>query len=135
MKRTEYLLSVKSGGWSHHPTAHDPDYRLLSFQLIANRAGKPLGGNNVQAVVGAPDQTRTALDEDIAMWLASGWWVTFRNQFADAPGVATEIVASAEDQLTELTAELHGARGARTEALTAELFDAVFPAEGPDYWR
>jgi hypothetical protein len=75
------------------------------------------------------------LDEDVAMWLASGWWVSLRNQFAKSPDVATEILTSVEDELAEFTARLSDARGERTEGLTAELFGTVFDAEGPDYWR
>lgn len=33
MKRASDLLNPKSGGWSHHPDAHHPDYRLLNFML------------------------------------------------------------------------------------------------------
>ena len=135
MTRAMYLLSVKSGGWSHHPSAHHSDYRLLNFQLVVSRDGKPLGGNNVQAVFGAPDQTRYRLDEDVAMWLPSEWWVSLRNHFAKVPDVATEILTSVQGRLTEVTAQLSDARGERTEELTAELFGTVFRAEGPDYWR
>jgi hypothetical protein len=135
MKRATYLLSAKSGGWSHHPDASHPDYRLLNFRLVASRDGKPLGGNNVQAVLGAPDQPRYRLDEDVAMWLPSGWWVSLRNHFAKAPDVATEILTSVQDRLGEVTAALSDARGKRTEELTAELFGTVFRAEGPDPWR
>ena len=64
------------------------------------------------------------------MWLRSGWPVSFRNQFARAPDVATEILRSAEAALSELTAELTIARGARTEELTYELFATDFVARG-----
>jgi hypothetical protein len=135
MTRATYLLSAKSGGWSHHPDAHHPDYRLLNFRLVVSRDGTPLGGNNVQAVLGAPDQTRYRLDEDVAMWLPSGWWVSLRNQFARAPDVATEILTSVQDRLAHVTSQLSDARGERTEELTAALFSTVFHAEGRDYWR
>ncbi len=135
MKTVSFLLRPKSGAWSHHPGAHDPAYRLLSFTLRASREGKPLGGNNVQAVVGAPDRTRYRLDQDVAFWLPSGWWVSLRNQFAQAPDIATEIFKSVEDALSPLTEELTTARGARTEELTRELFATTFHAAGRDYWR
>lgn len=135
MKRASDLLNPKSGGWSHHPDAHHPDYRLLNFMLTASRDGSPLGGNHVQAVLGAPDQTRFRLDEEVAIWLPSGWWVSLRNQFRQAPEVATEILSSVDDELAEATALLSAARGRRTEELSADLFGKVFRAEGPDYWR
>ncbi len=135
MKRVTYILSVKSGGWSHHPAAHHPEYRLLNFLLVASRGGKRLGGHNVQAVVGAPDQPRYGLDEDVAIWLPSDWWVSLRNEFAKAPDVATEILTSVGDQLDEITAQLSDARGERTEQLTEALFGTVFHAQGPDHWR
>jgi hypothetical protein len=130
-----YRLRVKSGGWSHHPNAHDPAYRLLNFALTVDRERGPLGGNNVQAFVGAPDRQRFHLDRDVAVWLPSGWWVTLRNHFARAPDVATEIVKSVEQPLSEITGELTVARGARTEDLTRELFAMTLDAKGPDYWR
>jgi hypothetical protein len=74
MKRAIYLLRAKSDGWSHHPDAHHPDYRLLNFMLTASRDPRRLGGNNVQTVLGAAeDQTRHRLDEEVAVWLPSGW--------------------------------------------------------------
>jgi hypothetical protein len=135
MHEVGYRLRAKSGAWSHHPDAHDPEYRLLSFALTAERAGGPLGGNNVQAVVGAPDQKRYRLDQAVAVWLPSGWWVSLRNQLAQAPEVGTQILESVEHPLSEITAELGTARGARTEELTRDLFAVTFDASGPDYWR
>lgn len=136
MKETDFLLRVKSGGWSHHPGAHDPAYRLLNFTLVASRGEKPLGGNNVQAKLRAPDQPPELRHPNVDdMWLRSGWSVSFRNQFAQAPDVATEILRSVEAQLAELTAELTTARGARTEELTRELFATEFLARGRHYWR
>jgi hypothetical protein len=130
-----YRLRVKSGGWSHHPDAHDPEYRLLDFALVADREGGSLGGNNVQVVVGAPDNRRFGLDRAVAIWLPSGWWVTLRNHFARAPDAATEILDSVEEPLSEITGKLTAARGARAEDLTRELFGMTFDAQGPNYWR
>jgi hypothetical protein len=135
MHQVGYRLRAKSGGWSHHPDAHDPGYRLLSFTLTASREDGSLGGNNIQAVVGVPDKKRYRLDQHVALWLPSGWWVSLRNQFAHAPDIATEILKSAERQLSEITGELSTASGVRTEELTRELFAATFDARGPDYWR
>lgn len=135
MKEASFLLRPKSGGWSHHPDAHHRDYRLLHFTLTVRREDRSLGGNNVQAVLGAPDQTRYGLNQDVAVWLRSGWWVSLRNQFARAPDVATEIIKSVEDALCDVTAELTTARGARTEELTHDLFATTFHAKGRDYWR
>jgi hypothetical protein len=135
MDKVGYRLRVKSGGWSHHPDAHDPEYRLLNFRLIADRDDVPLAGNNIQAVVGAPDRTRYGLDQDVAVWLPSGWWVSLRNHFSRAPDVATEILQSVETPLSQITGELTSARGARTEELTRDLFATTFHARGRDYWR
>ena len=135
MDRVRDRLRVKSGGWSHHPDAHDPEYRLLNFRLIADRQDGPLGGNNIQAVVGAPDRTRYGLDQDVAVWLPSGWWVSLHNHFAQAPEVATEIITSVENPLSEITAALTTARGIRTEELTRDLFAMTFHATGRDLWR
>ena len=136
MKEVSFLLRAKSAGWTAHPDAHDPDYRLLNFTLAASRGGKPLGGNNVQAKLRAPDQPpeRRAQNAD-DMRLTSGWSVSFRNQFAHAPDVATEILESVESALSEVTANLTTARGARTEQLTRDLFATTFHAKGRDYWR
>ena len=130
-----YLLRPKSGGWTAHPKAHSPDQRLLNFNLTAERRGTPVGGHNIQVVLGAPDQKRYGLNEDVAMWLASGWWLTLRNEFAKAPEVAAEILESACEALTAITAEATTARGAEAEALSRKLFSMSFEASGPDYWR
>jgi hypothetical protein len=135
MRRVAYRLRVKSGGWSHHPDAHDAAYRLLSFRLTADREDRPLAGNAIQAVVGAPDQPRYRLDADVAIWLPSGWWVSLRDRFARAPDVATGILESIEDPLSEITGRLTTARGERTEQLTRELFATTFQATGRDHWR
>jgi hypothetical protein len=130
MKEARFTLRPKSGAWSQ-----DPDCRLLHFTLVASREGEPLGGNNVQARLGAPDQARYRLDRDVALWLRSGWWVSLRNQFAQVPEVATQILGSVHAELSEVTAALTTARGARTEELTHDLFARTFDAEGRDYWR
>ncbi len=134
MNSTHYLLRPKSGAWNTHPDAHSPDYRLLRFDMTAECHGRPLGGHNIQAVVGAPDEVQVGLDRDVAIWLASGWWVTLRNEFALAPGIALSVLESVADQLSAITAEATVARGAATEALTRKLFIKTFDANGPDYW-
>ena len=135
MQTTPYRLRPKSGAWAAHPDARSPDQRLLRFDLTVERSGKPLGGHNVQAVLGAPDQPRYRLDEDVAMWLASGWWVSLRNEFAHAPGVAVVILQSVAGELSALTAEATKARGADAQALSEKLFASTFDGTGPDYWR
>lgn len=135
MKRAQYVLRAKSGGWNEHPDNISHNYRLLNFTMTVEREGAPLGGNNIQLYLGAPDEKRHGLDEDVALWLASGWWVSLRNQFARAPDVATEIVGSVADSLTHLTTRAQNARGRETEAVTAEIFAMSLRAEGPDYWR
>ena len=80
-------------------------------------------------------QTRYRLDEDVAMWLPSGWWVTLRNEFAQAPGVAVTVLESVADQLSAITAEATTARGRDAQALSDKLFSCVFDGSGPDYRR
>jgi hypothetical protein len=87
VRSARYTLRPRSGGWS--------DGRLVRFDLTAEREGRPLGGHNVQLVVGEAGRPRYGLDDDVAMWLPSGWWVTLRNQFAQAPNVAVAVVRSA----------------------------------------
>jgi hypothetical protein len=134
MRQTRYVLRAKSGAWSAHPDAHSPDYRLLRFDLTVERDGKRLGGNNIQAVVGAADEPRPGLDSDVCIWLESGWWVSLRNHFAAAPEVAAAILASVADSLSALTAEATEARGKDAEAVTKKVFSAAFTAVGPDHW-
>lgn len=134
MRQAEYLLRAKSGAWTAHPNAHSPDNRLLQFDMTVERDGERLGGNNIQAVVGAPDRERRGLDADVCVWLASGWWVSLRNQFADAPDVAAAILASVADSLSALTDEATHARGNDAEAVTQKVFAAALQATGPDYW-
>jgi hypothetical protein len=135
VKSTGYTLRARSGGWNAHPDAHAPDYRLLRFDMSASRGGERLGGNNVQVVLGAPDQKRYRLDLDVALWLESGWWVTLRNQFAQATGVGVAIVESVATELSAITAEATSARGPETESLNKRLWAMSFGAHGPDYWR
>jgi hypothetical protein len=127
----EYVLQARSAAWSDHPAAHAPGYRLLSFQLSASCEGERIGGNNVQAVVGAPDQPRRGLDESVAVWLASRWWVSLRNESADTPEIAIEILTAAEPALDRITDGLTAARGTRSEELSQRLFDTVFRSHGP----
>lgn len=131
----ELRAAPKSGGWTCHPDhQNSPENRLLSFTLTVRYDGKRLGGTNIQVVVGAPDQPRHGLNEDVALWLDSGWCVTFRNQFALAPCVGTEIILSVANQLSVLTVEATSARGPDAAELTHRLFSTTFHGEGPAYW-
>jgi hypothetical protein len=89
--------------------------------------GKQLGGNNIQLVVGAPGQTRVGLDEDVILWLDSGWWVTLRNEFARAPDVAHRILESAADALSAITSDPRGADASILDSTAIE-------AAGPSHW-
>jgi hypothetical protein len=109
--------------------------RLVGFDLCVQRAGAELGGHNVQIVIGAPDEPRRGLSQEVAMILDSGWWVSLRNQFAQAPSVAVEIIRSAEANLDQATASILAASGVEEERLIEQLFETTFPASGPDYWR
>lgn len=108
--------------------------QLVHFDMTVERDGQQLGGHNVQVVVGAPGRPRYGLDRDVALTLDSGWWVTLRNQFADAPCVALEILESVRRDLSEITAEATEAYFGEADAVTKELFARVFSATGPDYW-
>lgn len=129
MKRTEYVLRPRSGGWTG-----GIDSRLVHFDMTLEHHGKPLGGHNVQVVLGAPDRVRRGLDEEVALTLPSGWWVSLRNQFALAPCVALEILESASDRLAQITREATEATGEATHELSRKLFATVVEATGPDYW-
>src|SRR5580698_6491228 len=103
----EYILRPKSGTWTNAPDV--PHDRLLRFDMTVTHDGTSLGGNNIQVVLGAPDQSRTGLDEDVVLWLDSGWWVTLRNEFARAPGVALRALESIAGELSAITADPRGA--------------------------
>jgi hypothetical protein len=103
--------------------------------MTVERDGKKLGGNNIQLVVGAPDRLRRGLDEDVAMWLSSGWWVALRNQFSLASCVAMEVLNSIENELSSITSEVNEARGPDAAEVSERLFATTFTGEGPDYWR
>jgi hypothetical protein len=134
MRTDRYSLHAKSGSWTRHPDAHSPDYRLLRFMMTVECDGERLGGNNVQVVIGAPDRPRTGLDEEVAMWLDSGWWVTLRNQFAQVPTVAFQILQSVADDLSRLTGAATTARGIDAEEVTLRVFSTTLEADGPAYW-
>ncbi len=89
--------------------------------------GKPLGGNNIQVVLGAPGETRIGLDEDVVLWLDSGWWVTVRNEFARAPDVARRVLESVADDLSAITADPQGAEA-------PVVFQSTFQGTGPRHW-
>jgi hypothetical protein len=86
-------------------------------------------------VLGAQDLLRYRLDREVALWLDSGWWVSLRNQFAQAPQVGIAIVESIAQPLSAITAEATSARGTETEALGERLWAMAFETRGPDYWR
>lgn len=136
MNRSQYILRPKSGAWTAHPTRSDShDYRILRFDMTVEHGGKKLGGNNVQLVVGAPDRVRRGLDEDVAMWRSSGWWVALRNQFSFAPCVAMEVLNSIANELSSITSEANEARGPDAAEVSERLFATTFTGEGPGYWR
>ena len=101
--------------------------------MRVERHGKQLGGHNLQVVVEAEFWPRH--DDKVALWLASGWCISFRNQFEMQPQVAVKIVESVADQLSAITAEANRATDAETKALMQRLRQTVFEATGPDYWR
>jgi hypothetical protein len=135
MNRTQYILRPKSGAWTGHPSRSDAnDYQILGFDMTVEYGGKKLGGNNIQLALGAPDSVRRGLDEDVAMWLSSGWWVTLRNQFSTARCVAMEVLNSVADELSSITAEATEARGSNAAEVSERLFATTFTGEGPAHW-
>ena len=134
MRETRYLLRTKSAAWRARRAPHEGD-RLTELLITVERGGVPLGGNNIQLVAGAPDRRRSGLNEDVVMWLDSGWWLTLRNQFADAPHVAAEILASAADRLSELTdCADRGGRPGDGDSFWQQIRATTIVATGPDYW-
>ncbi len=134
MDSVEYVLRPKSLH-STRPPAPNPEYRLLGFDLIVERRGKALGGNNIQAVVGAPSEERYGLDEDVALWLRSGWWVSLRNEFAAVPDVAIGVLRAVADELEAITSRATESEGSEAYAVTQELFETELRATAPDHWR
>jgi hypothetical protein len=126
MRQTEYVLRPRSYGWRED--------RLVRFDVTVEHGGRPLGGRAVQVVLGAPGEVRRGLDSDVALTLDSGWWITLRNHFALAPGVAVQIIESVRDALNELTAEANEASAEATDALWRRLCSTGLRAVGPDYW-
>ena len=105
------------------------------LDLIVERRGKALGGNNIQAVVGAPSEERYGLDEDVALWLRSGWWVSLRNEFAAVPDVAIGVLRAVADELEAITSRATESEGSEAYAVTQELFETELRATAPDHWR
>ena len=122
----EYVLRPKSGTWTTSSGA--PSDRLLRFDMTVIYDGKPLGGNNIQVVLGAPSEARTGLDEDVVPWLDSGWWVTLRNAFARAPDVARRIVESIADELSAITDDPRGADA-------NVVLSTALETSGPEHWQ
>jgi hypothetical protein len=134
MNTIDYTLRPRSGTWSPRLES-----RLVAFDITVERHGRPLGGHNIQAFLFAPDyQPRDyrarGLDDDVALTLESGWWITLRNQFAEAPDIAAQILASAAKDLSAATAEASVAREDEIAPLWQRLRAARFSAAGPDYW-
>jgi hypothetical protein len=135
MRQAHFDLAMKSGGWTHHPNRRtDPDARMINFTLVSLMDGQPLGGHNIQAYVGSAT-ARHGPPDDVDLWLSSGWWVAYRNQFAQGPDVASEIFAAVEAELSNITAELEHARGAEMAEASDRLRAMTFHAEAPQYWR
>lgn len=110
-------------------------YRLWYFTMTAERAAKRLGGNSVQVVIGAPDMPRSGRNETVALWLDSGWWISLRNQFAQAPEVAVIILRSVSDDLSAATAEATNTRGKQASEVELTVSSLLLDATGHDRWR
>ncbi len=108
-------------------------YRIWSITLRAQGPEGQLISHNMQVKLGAPELERRRAD-DIVLVLESGWWVTLRHEFANAPKTATAIVASASAELSEATALLTNARGDEASDLARALQARTFAAVGPAGW-
>lgn len=91
---SETVTRLRSASCRSRASRSSGSLTVVRF-MYASIPSTALGGTSIEAVVGAPDQPRHGLDEDVEMWLDTGWWVTLRNQFALAPCVANEIILSA----------------------------------------
>jgi hypothetical protein len=100
MRTASYTLITKSAFLGER--VEGP--RILGFSMRVECEGAQLGGNNVQLTLGAPDRLRHGLDNPVAMWLPTDWWVSLRNQFERTPDVAATILRSAEAELSKTTA-------------------------------
>jgi hypothetical protein len=145
MREVTFELRVKSGSWvpeDDQPRAAGMSgftsvpMRMTGFTLRASRDGVALGGHNIQAHVHAPGRKPGPYDDPDCpdLTLASGWGVWFRNQFAQAPDVAAQVIGSVEAELSEVTLELGRASAAESTRLSERLFAMEFHAAGPDYW-
>jgi len=105
MNRTTYTLRPRSGAWTG-----GEDSRFAGFDITVARGGRALGGHNVQAAFGSADSSDPRYN--VALTLGSGWWVTLRNQLAQAPEVAAAILHSAQAGLELVTAEANTVEGA-----------------------
>lgn len=137
-----YLLVPRAAALSENPSGSNwrpywdaPDaYRLWTVTLGAQGPnGRPIS-HNLQVKAGAPDLSRGRADENVVLWLPSGWWVTLRHEFAAAPRTATAIVVSAIEQLSNFTSRATDARGEEASALQVEWEERRFEAVGPAIW-
>jgi hypothetical protein len=90
--------------------------------------GEPIGGNSTQVVLGARSESRGLFDEDVILWLDSGWWLALRNDFARARDVAPQIVGSISLELSAITDDPRGAD-------VAGVFATTFETMGPRHRR
>lgn len=142
LTKGRYLLIPRATALSENPSGSNwrsfwdaPDaYRLWTVTLRAQGPNEELISHNLQVKLGAPDLSRGRADASVAVWLASGWWVTLRHEFAAAPTTAAAIVASAATELSEFTARATDARGEEAGALAVELEERRFEAVGPPVW-
>jgi hypothetical protein len=126
-----FQLRPKSAAWRNRDWAS-----LSELSLTVDVDGHRLGGHNVQVVLGAPDRDRSGLDEDVVLWLDSGWWVTLRNQFAQAPSVAATLLRSGADELSRLTDRVTaGAPRAAGGEFWQEVAVITIEVRGPNCWR
>jgi hypothetical protein len=128
MHTAEYQLRMKSGAW----TAGSGN-QLVGFDLTVEYDGRKLGGTNIQVALHAPSGGFPH-GEDCAIWLASGWGVVLRNQFARAPAVATAVIEAIAAELSDITRAANSATGTATSALSERLRTTTFRATGPAYW-
>ena len=137
-----YLLIPRPAALSEDPSGSNRRsywdaphaYRLWALALSAQGPDGRPSSHDLQVKIGAPDLSRGRSDEDVVLWLQSGWWITLRHEFAAAPRTAAAIVTSAADELSIFTAKAADARGEAAAALQVEWEQQRFAAVGPAVW-
>ena len=143
MNTVEYILRPVS--LSTQRSEDGSSSTFVEFALSAERRGKLLGGNQVQATIRSPEpaKVKQAPASDAVLCLPSGWLAIPRGRLAEQPSIARVIFESAVTDLEALIAwgtaqppDTHESLFSQaSDAFTEEFLAASIRAVGPDYWR